>query len=358
MARFRSIAIAAAGVCALLTSAHAEPVSQVATVASALRTIRSAPSLSTASTPLSKLEASVCVNCQTEDASAPSLLHAVNYFLDPKKLELVPRTREAAGELLPVGMIDRDGKSPAIATGFLITECHVLTNLHAVFSNVYMRQVGHDRLPPINFYYGQGKDHSFAGHVRAVRAVAWGNAPPGLTTTNVTNGEDWAILRLEHCIGTDIGYLEILAAPEDRIPDAALNIFGMLGHDYSRGFHRDSNCSYGAGGRLLSDKPGTGMMHYCSASKGASGSPIYITYHGHPVVVGMNASESQPEIGNQVTTRERAYNGGVLLHGMYDRMVVALTSSPEKEFIVQQTGQEWRPRAKLEKWVAEDKVSP
>jgi len=45
-------------------------------------------------------------------------------------------------------------------------------------------------------------------------------------------------------------------------------------------------------------------------------------------------------------------------NAMYDRMVAALTSSPEKDFIVQQTGKEWRPRTKLEKWVAEGKASP
>lgn len=169
------------------------------------------------------LTAEVCPLCvgHSADHVDPSL-QPIHYFEDKRKIRTVPRTLEgkgSAGELglAGVGMIRVPGPKGGIGTGFLVSPCHVLTNFHVAFAADPKHP---SAAVKVDFYYGQGRDDGYAAHIRAspvdhpeLGVHGWGKQDP------FDLSDDWALLRLESCIGARLGYMILLPAI---VPDGAM----------------------------------------------------------------------------------------------------------------------------------------
>jgi hypothetical protein len=303
------------------------------------------------------IEMRSCAQCDLGKGMSPSpLLEPIAYFRDPNGLKPIPRTHEAAGELVSVGMITRkddDGEFGGTAT--LITPCHVLTNYHVAFGK---KAQGMDPLfslkktgfPELNFYFGQGSDRSFAGHTNGT-PVAWGN---GANDPILGAAEDWAVVRLNQCVGMDYGYWEFAKFSGEAFKQIPVNMAGLLREaDVAKGIFRDEGCAV-AGEGFSSNEGGTMMYHTCSGVLGASGAPIYALVSGHPVIVGLNSGGALDK--KVQVPRSGHYNIGPLMGGMSKRIIAALKSGPESDYILASTGQKWTYGARLKNWVKDQQA--
>ena len=197
-----------------------------------------------ASTPEAKMDAEECARCGLgRRLPSSSALHPIAYFRDPNELKPIPRTPEAAGELMSVGMMHRkDNDGEFVGTATLITPCHVITNYHVAFGHKAhgpdpLKSLRGKRLPELNFYYGQGSDNSYEGHTIGT-PVAWGNRDKSRFNNEVT--EDWALVRLDKCIGAEIGYWEFAKPSVEALMGMSVNMAGLLrGVDFEKGIDRD-----------------------------------------------------------------------------------------------------------------------
>jgi hypothetical protein len=207
--------------------------------------------------------------------------------------------------------------SKAMATGFMVSPCYMLTNYHAVFGKLG----GIDSSNIGNFtvtVYPQD------GAPILARPELKGKADDSGARIN---SNDWALLRLDQCIGEKIGWMErgdidtaaehgftyyIAGFPGDLAgvnPRADLVMSGgcALRVPMTIKFYQDSN------GKIISDSSGRfkssftdvpiddrvrsyyGEIHHdCPMTSGASGAPIfYIDQNGVPRYVAINAADSE-----------------------------------------------------------------
>lgn len=168
-------------------------------------------------------------------------------------------TRPGA-EFLPIGIV-KGGKGIAYTTGFLVSDCHVLTVKHAVgrVANVAGWRLRF-RLP------FAGRDGSSAGSV-----VAAGNLDLIVDPNRLDRSQDWLLLRLDRCLGKRFGSLSLADRPEQSGSFRTFSLFSA-GFPTDRSWRReltvDPQCRVrGALNRLL--------VHDCSSLPGNSGSPIF-----------------------------------------------------------------------------------
>ena len=96
------------------------------------------------------------------------------------------------------------------------------------------------------------------------------------------------------------------------------------------------------------------MRHTCSGMGGSSGAPIYALVLGHPVLVGINAAQGVTKAHEtEVQDSAKINNDGVAMAGMFDRIVDALFSKPETDYVLAKTGQPWTYGARLKTWLKE-----
>ena len=228
----------------------------------------------------------------------------VNVFaadgLDPRHEQ--PRTQRpfAAIGLLEtlheVAVISDDGDvhfEHTQSTAFLVSPCYAVTNYHSVF--------GDESAPgePASAYavtlsFGAGHDgRGFAGHTRAVPVV---HGDPG----DDREEEDWALLRLDHCLGADpaIGWLDLSPRPLTAMAARTVSIAGYSSaHDRDR-LWREDGCHLMARPRDRSL-----WSSDCAASDGASGSPVFVIEAGRPRIVGVmeGAEDDRPGIQRRYT---------------------------------------------------------
>lgn len=168
--------------------------------------------------------------------------------------------RVAVGNgLSPVGIVESGWSR--YGSGFLIDRCHVLTARHVVAEGreVVGRHVRF-RLDPAS---AATPANSSTGTVIAAGA-------PGVRRADYS--DDWALIRIERCLGSTFGYFPIAAQG-----------FYRLGGDgpvrpalTAMGYPRDR------GGRLLMIDPDCaarqrttiGLRHDCAATPGSSGGPL------------------------------------------------------------------------------------
>lgn len=202
-------------------------------------------------------------------------------------------TRPSA-QFLAIGIV-KGGKAVAYATGFLVTQCHVLTVKHAAgrVANVTGRRMRFS-LP------FAGEEGTSVGTV-----VLAGSLDLVADPNRLDRSEDWLLLRLDHCLGTRFGFLALGDQADKSGP------FRTPSHDalFSAGFPIDRSWR-----RQLTIDPqcrarrvsGPFLVHDCSSLPGNSGSPIFTTAwrDGHPrvEVVAMHSTAA-------VTNRIRPYRG-------------------------------------------------
>ena len=179
------------------------------------------------------------------------------------------------------------------STAFLVSPCYAVTNYHSVF--------GDESAPgeaaadyAVTLSVGAGRDgRGFAGHTRAVPVL---HGDPG----DDREEEDWALLRLDRCLGADpgIGWLDLSPRPLAAVAARTVSIAGYSSaHDRDR-LWREDGCHLMARPRDRSL-----WSSDCAASDGASGSPVFVTEAGRPRIVGVmeGAEDDRPGIQRRYT---------------------------------------------------------
>lgn len=148
------------------------------------------------------------------------------------------------------------------ATGFLVSECEVLTVKHAA--------------GPVQSALGRRlrfRQAHEGGLSSRGRVIAEGD--PDLST-NWWGGDrrgDWLLLRLDQCLGKDLGYVHLGTRADywsnhfwDR--SSSLQSAGLPGPVWRRGLTRDPNC------RIRAERDGM-LLHDCASEPGNSGGPLF-----------------------------------------------------------------------------------
>ncbi|MBS0409782.1 MAG: trypsin-like peptidase domain-containing protein [Proteobacteria bacterium] len=177
------------------------------------------------------------------------------------------------------------------ATAFLVSPCYVLTNFHAVFGDDAAR-VDRRKRYGVTFKVGaRNNGRGFAARAHGV-PLFWGDM--------ARNHEqaDWAVVRLDHCLGADrrIGWLDLSPRPITAFSSQLVSVAG-----FPAGM--DENHLWRADGCHLLARQGEPSLWSsdCAASPGASGSPVFLMENGAPKVVGLmeGAEEDRPDILRQ-----------------------------------------------------------
>ena len=166
------------------------------------------------------------------------------------------RIRVDVGQASSLSAIGKVGSGLRWGTGFLISECHVLTVRH-IFGR---------RKQPL------GRKATFritapaTGYVRSEGVVI---ASGEIANDANNRSDDWALIRLDSCLGRTVGYFDIMA-------DLALTAHYATGPVRFAGVPRDSSMY------LVMDpscriRHGTDLewFHDCATLQGNSGSPVF-----------------------------------------------------------------------------------
>ena len=154
-------------------------------------------------------------------------------------------------------------------TGFMVSPCLLVTNVHAVFGQT----VSPERVA----IAGPRVEASFATASNpALRIpgvpVAWGSRANG-------GVDDWALVRLGECVGAreDIGWFYLDGGPERGLAEFELQTAGWPGD--LAGLQAHVGC------RIYSVTADHAALNDCANRPGASGSPLILERGGVPMVV-------------------------------------------------------------------------
>ena len=210
---------------------------------------------------------------------------AVTFGADDRR----PIERLKGAESGPIGMLfyeESEGQFAA-GTAFLVSPCHVLTAYHVAAGGQKV-----DESKASVFYLGQGKlgpdfpDLNHFAESALAHPVAWGrfvhatdNSALLVRAQSVErNGwEDWALLKLETCLGAPergYGYLKLAPVTTQdvmrggaRLPARSL---GLPGDKSTASLWEDPDC------RILGQIYASGWQHDCVTIPGNSGGPLFV----------------------------------------------------------------------------------
>jgi V8-like Glu-specific endopeptidase len=221
-------------------------------------------------------------------AAAAALLAAEGAFANVFPVDGRDPRHEQAKDAAPfaaIGQIHNEHPIPVIAedqhvryaqgqaTAFLVSPCYAVTNFHAVFGEQSARRL-RARNYAVTFLAGAGPDgDGFSVKTRATPAF-YGDFD------EEREGEDWAVLRLDECVGADAGggWLATGVAQTR----AAVGTAGYPASKDGDRLWRQDDC------RLTGRADEGGMwLTDCSAEPGSSGSPVFALENGAPRVIGV-----------------------------------------------------------------------
>jgi V8-like Glu-specific endopeptidase len=201
------------------------------------------------------------------------------------------------------------------ATGFLIDQCHVLTNMHVVYTDdtVVDPPVG----KPVAFAVGQTEGEKDRGALQGLkfllqgRVVARGDA---IIVDHVVRNpdNDWAVIQLTANVDGSIAPMTVAAMDPAQLPThVTLSAAGFpTDHREPRGDGFKLKDLWGSDGRLVEvvsvSTAGAFIQTTIQTTPGNSGGPIYGDFNGRRhIVVGMvqgirgngiDVSESMPNV--------------------------------------------------------------
>ncbi len=198
----------------------------------------------------------------------------------------------------PVAVLDDDERvlyTRGEATAFLVSPCFAVTNYHAVFGeDPASARSGEDH--SVTFSVGDRPgERGFKAKVRGEPAF-WGDFRED------QEGEDWAVLRLDRCIGADadVGWLDLAARPVSALARGNLSIAGYPGD-------KDRGLLWRADGCRVIPRPGETALWSsdCAASPGASGSPVFLSEGSTLKIVGVmsGAEDDRHEVQRRFDPR-------------------------------------------------------
>jgi lipoprotein NlpI/V8-like Glu-specific endopeptidase len=182
-----------------------------------------------------------------------------------------------------IGMVLRlDADGAEAGTGFLVSPCHVMTAAHVVDGSngisenqVLLFFVGSGNLGPADM------KSDYFGALSPARPLVWGDykdSSKGSTAERVaafrqSNWHDWALLKLDRCLGDDgFGHFDLLPmTTRDFTRAGGFRSVTAVGLPADRGNDRltvDPACS------LLGQVNAAGWQHDCTTMPGNSGGPV------------------------------------------------------------------------------------
>jgi V8-like Glu-specific endopeptidase len=229
---------------------------------------------------------------------SPLLLRA-NVFSDNSQVPHDPRhiqPQSGAGKMFaPIGLIATSHKVPHQygprsipafdeETAFLVSPCYVLTAYHGVFGNA------HAEPEPNRDYSMTFETVGWKSRAVPVRYGAWENS----------NGGDWALLRLDACLGEnpDIGWAQLAPLNSTVLAQKRLSTAGYPADRSGRALWRQDICHFYHQERGA-DSKGIWTTD-CPTQPRASGSPIFFIQNGVLNVVGIMHGHLGPEHPNEV----------------------------------------------------------
>ncbi|MEO6338521.1 MAG: trypsin-like peptidase domain-containing protein [Caulobacteraceae bacterium] len=204
----------------------------------------------------------------------------VNLFaadgIDPRQTGPV----RADAPYAPVGLVTTLGPVPypdgrrviTTGTGFPVSPCLVLTNYHGVFG-----RLGDIPFPPpgiaVSIWSRAGEAVRSAG-----APIAWGDL-------GGAGENDWALVRLDECIGAraDIGWFALEPVGDDSLPERLLSTAGYAGD--IKGRFTQQGC------RVHAINPDHKALNDCANRGGTSGSPLFYLKDGAPTAVALQRGE-------------------------------------------------------------------
>jgi V8-like Glu-specific endopeptidase len=191
-----------------------------------------------------------------------------------------------------IGVVEIPAKQ--MGTGFLLDQCHVLTNQHVA----YGRQANPPAGQRVTFWVGQASPGSTAGSygmrfqyqgavIRSGGTID--RVPGGVAISKATDldlaqtGNDWAVVKLDSDVDPALPFMSLRADPVE-LTGATL---------FTSGFPADRNNNFkpgsavrmwGSSGDLIRLIPGDGgeavILSLLQTNDGQSGSPVYIAKSG------------------------------------------------------------------------------
>ncbi|MGO9513281.1 MAG: trypsin-like serine peptidase [Steroidobacteraceae bacterium] len=220
----------------------------------------------------------------------------------------------AVGAIWPAD-IKKSAAGYSASTGFLIDRCHVLTNMHVVYTDdiVINPSVGNS----VAFAVGQTEGEANRGALQGLKfllngaVIAHGDAI--IVDRLVHNPEnDWALIRLAANVDDSITPMTIAAVDVAQLPkNLQLSIAGFpADRRERRGDRFDLKDLWGSDGRVVgvvwASTVGAVIESTIQATRGDSGGPLYGDFNGHKHIVigmhqsirgnGIDVSESTPNI--------------------------------------------------------------
>lgn len=262
-------------------------------------------------------------------ASAPALANV--FALEGQDPRIAQPRSGPDRHYAPIGIVTTNDAVPASdegskrirtrGTGFLVSPCYVLTNYHAVFGLDYD---GPDqgRVYSATFSVGVDPDYAFRWQVRGT-PVRWG-------AFNKRKEHDWALVKLEGCVGgqVDIGWLETAPEPGQAMQGLAVALAGYPADKSADSLWAQTAC------RIEGLQPGTAkVLHGCSVHSGASGAPLIELGRGAPAVVAIQCGELNATAGPIEAYDPRYANTAVTIAEVFqDAEVTALLDADRAAF--------------------------
>lgn len=155
-------------------------------------------------------------------------------------------------------------------TVFLISPCYAVMNYHVAFGA--NRKDNLDYRSRVSF---QRDESVFLSEATAVMGGFYRRGP---------GAGDWALLKLDNCIGSILGWMETATFGVDELPSLDVMLVGFYSDRDPFPLLVDPAC------KITSVSTQIGVSHTCASRPGSSGAPLMaLDTDGTPYVVGINA---------------------------------------------------------------------
>jgi V8-like Glu-specific endopeptidase len=200
------------------------------------------------------------------------------------------------------------------STGFLIDPCHVLTNMHVVYTDDFV--VNPSVGKSVEFAVGQTEGEGNRGALQGLKFLLSGVVVAHGDTIIVDHlvhdpGNDWALIRLTANVDETIRPLTIGTVDGAQLPGMRLSIAGFPADLRGRrGYRFDLKDLWESDGQVVgvvwASTTGAVIESTVQATLGNSGGPLYGDFNGQKHIVigmeqsirgnGIDVSESSPNI--------------------------------------------------------------
>jgi Trypsin-like peptidase domain len=220
----------------------------------------------------------------------------------------------AVGAIWPADT-ERSAVGYSASSGFLIDRCHVLTNMHAVYTDDIVVNPSNGK--SVTFGVGQTQGGGNRGALQGLRyllngvVIAHGDAI--IVDHLVHNPEnDWALIRLAANVDDTIVPMSVASVAIEQVPkDLRLSIAGFpADRRILHGDQLDLKDLWESAGRVVrvvwASTIGAVVETTIQATRGSSGGPLYGDFNGRKHLVigmqqgirgnGMEASEIEPNL--------------------------------------------------------------